>query len=161
MVINMTYSVSRVPWQQAAPLLKDVREKVFICEQRIPKKIEFDRKDKSAFHVLVCDDSSQEPIATGRISSSGQISRIAVVMKYRQAAIDKIIMQGIFRIAEELNLNEVYIYSPLECVSYFKQHHFYPVGSVFMEAGLPKQRMACAINLAKSDINQAKYYLNH
>lgn len=157
----MSYSVSRVQWQQAAPLLKDIREKVFICERRIPKKVEFDHNDNSAFHMLVCDDSSQEPIATGRISSKGEISRIAVVMEYRQASIDKVIIQGLFRIAEELLLNEVYIYSPLENVSYFAQHHFYPIGAVFMEAGMPKQRMACAIKTALADANRAKYYLNH
>jgi len=157
----MTYSVSRVEWQLAAPLLKNVREKVFICERRIPKKIEFDINDPSAYHMLVCDDSSQEPIATGRISPTGQISRIAVIMEYRQAAIDKIVIQGLLRIAEELSLNEVFIYSPLERVSYFTKHHFHPVGNVFMEAGMPKQRMACAINTAKSDANQAKYYLSH
>lgn len=157
----MSYSVSRVQWQQAASLLKDVREKVFVCERRIPKKIEFDINDRTAFHMLVCDDSSQEPIATGRISSSGQISRIAVVMEYRQAGIDKVVIQGLFRIAEELALDEVYIFSPLERVAYFREHHFYPVGSVFMEAGLPKQKMACAINTARADINQSKYYLSH
>ncbi|MBL4766058.1 MAG: hypothetical protein JKX67_12435 [Colwellia sp.] len=90
--------------------------------------------------MLVCDDNSQTPIATGRISSTGEISRIAVVMEFRQASLDKVIIQGLFRIAEELLLNEVYIYSPLESVSYFSQHHFYPVGAVFMEAGMPKQR---------------------
>lgn len=157
----MSYSVSRVPWQQAEPLLKDVREKVFICERRIPKKIEFDRNDNSAFHMLVCDDISQEPIATGRISSSGEISRIAVLMEFRQAAIDKIIMKGLFRIAEELSLDEVYIYSPLDRVSYFSKHNFYPVGAVFMEAGLPKQRMACPIKNAQECAHNAKYYLSH
>ncbi|MDX2370491.1 MAG: GNAT family N-acetyltransferase [Colwellia sp.] len=157
----MSYSVSRVQWKQAAPLLKDIREKVFICERRIPKNIEFDRNDSSAFHMLVCDDNSQKPIATGRISSTGEISRIAVVMEFRRASIDKVILQGLFRIAEELSLNEVYIDSPLEKVSYFTQHHFYPVGAVFMEAGMPKQRMACAIKTALADVEQAKYYLNH
>jgi predicted GNAT family N-acyltransferase len=150
-----------VQWQQAAPLLKDIREKVFICERRIPKEIEFDRNDNSAFHMLVCDDNSQTPVATGRISSTGEISRIAVVMEFRQASLDKVIIQGLFRIAEELLLNEVYIYSPLESVSYFSQHYFHPVGAVFMEAGMPKQRMACAIKTALADANQAKYYLNH
>jgi len=159
--MKMSYSVSRVPWQQAEPLLKDVREKVFICERRIPKKIEFDRNDNSAFHMLVCDDTSQEPIATGRISSSGEISRIAVLMEFRRAAIDKIVMRGLFRIAEELALSEVFIYSPLENVDYFSQHNFYPVGAVFMEAGLPKQRMACAIKNAQEFANEAKYYLSH
>lgn len=157
----MTYSVSRVEWQLAAPLLKNVREKVFICEKRIPKKVEFDINDSSAYHMLVCDDSSQEPIATGRITPSGQISRIAVIMEYRQAAIDKIVIQGLFRIADELSLNEVFIHSPLERVNYFSKHHFHPIGNVFMEAGMPKQRMVCAINMAKSEANQAKFYLSH
>ncbi len=157
----MSYSVSRVPWQQAEPLLKNIREKVFICERRIPKKIEFDHNDNSAFHMLVCDDISQEPIATGRISSSGEISRIAVLMEFRQAAIDKIIMHELFRIAEELALSEVYIHSPLDRVSYFSEHNFYPVGAVFMEAGMPKQRMACSIKSAQECANKAKYYLTH
>ena len=78
----MSYSVSQVAWQQAQPLLKNIREKVFICEKRIPKRIEFDRIDNTAFHILVCDDTSQQPIATGRISSSGEISRIAVLMEF-------------------------------------------------------------------------------
>ena len=159
MVIEMTYSISRVPWQQAAPLLKDIREKVFVCEMRIPKRIEFDINDRTAFHILVCDDKSQKPIATGRISATGQISRIAVVREYRQAAIDKIVMQGLFRIAEELALPEVFIFSPLERVDHFREHHFYPVGAVFMEAGLPKQCMACSITTARDDVNQTKYYL--
>ena len=157
----MSYSISRVQWQLAAPLLKNIREKVFICERRIPKNIEFDCNDNSAFHMLVCDDQSQEPIATGRISSSGEISRIAVVMEFRQAAIDKVVMAGLFRIAEELALDEVYIYSPLENVDYFQQHKFYPVGAVFMEAGMPKQRMACAMKSAQACASEAKYYLSH
>lgn len=157
----MSYSISRVAWQLAEPLLKDVREKVFICERRIPKKIEFDRNDHSAFHMLVCDDYSQEPIATGRISSTGEISRIAVLMEFRHEALDKVIMKGLFKIAEELSLNEVYIYSPLEEVNYFREHNFYPVGSVFMEAGMPKQRMACLIHHAQECADNAKYYLSH
>ena len=157
----MSYSVSRVPWQQAQPLLKDVREKVFVCERRIPKKLEFDHNDNSAFHILVCDDSSQEPIATGRISSSGEISRIAVLMEFRQKAIDKIIMKNLFNIAKELALDEVYICSPLERVDYFNKHNFYAVGTVFMEAGMPKQRMACSIEYAQECAANTKCYLSH
>ena len=40
----MSYSVSLgCNGNKPNPLLKDVREKVFVCERRIPKKIEFDR----------------------------------------------------------------------------------------------------------------------
>ena len=157
----MSYSISQVKWQQAAPLLKQIREKVFICERRIPKKIEFDQDDRSAFHMLVSDDKNQEPIATGRISPQGEISRIAVIMSYRSEKLDKFIMQGLFRIARELSLKEVFISSPLEKVSYFTQYEFFPIGAVFMEAGRPKQRMACSIIKAAEHADKTKYYLNH
>ena len=155
----MSYIISRVKWQQAAPLLKNIREKVFVCERRIPKKIEFDNGDRSAYHMLVCD--GQEPIATGRITPQGEISRIAVVMGYRNKKIDKFIMRGLFSIANELSLKEVFISSPLDKVSYFTEHEFYPIGSVYMEAGMPKQRMACSIDAVLKNIKTAKYYLNH
>jgi len=153
----MSFSISRVEWDLAAPLLKTVREKVFICEWRIPKKIEFDLKDKSAFHMLVCDDLTQEPVATGRILASGEISRIAVMMKYRKNSIDKIVLKGLISIAKDLKLNEVFIYSPLEFVNYFKQQNFSVNGAVFMEAGIPRQRMVCPLK----ELNMAKYYLVH
>ena len=157
----MSYSVSRVKWEQAAPLLKNIREKVFICEWRIPKNIEFDRNDCVAYHMLVCDDISQEPIATGRILPSGEISRIAVIIGFRQLHVDKVVLQGLFTIAKELDLNEVFINSPLESVDYFRAHRFCTVGAVFMEAGLPIQRMVCPIKSAIKEVNNAKYYLSH
>ncbi|QBG34400.1 GNAT family N-acetyltransferase [Litorilituus sediminis] len=157
----MSYSISRVNWQQAAPLLKNIREKVFICERRIPKKVEFDQHDASAFHMLVCDDTSQEPIATGRISPNGEISRIAVVSSHRAKNIDKVVLHGLFAIAQELSLKEVFILCPLEKVDYFIMHQFQPIGSVYMVAGRPKQRMACSIKTALEHASQAKYYLTH
>ncbi len=157
----MSYSMSQVKWQQAAPLLKEIREKVFVCERRIPKNIEFDQEDHTAYHMLVRDDNNQEPIATGRMSPKGVISRISVVMGYRSERIDKLIMQGLFRIAHKLTLKEVFILSPLEKVEYFTNHDFYPIGSVYMEAGMPKQRMACAITKAEAHAEKAKYYLSH
>ncbi|MCJ8321245.1 MAG: GNAT family N-acetyltransferase [Colwellia sp.] len=157
----MSYSVSRVKWEQAAPLLKNIREKVFVCEWRIPKHLEFDKNDRSAFHMLICDDITQEPIATGRILATGEISRIAVVMSFRRFDMDKVVLQGLFKIAKELNLDEVFIHSPLDTVDYFAKHHFFTVGSVFMEAGMPKQRMACGINQAIDNSALSKYYLIH
>ncbi len=157
----MTYSICQVRWQQAAPLLRNIREKVFVCERRIPRKVEFDRDDRTAYHMLVCDDISQEPIATGRISPQGEISRVAVVMGYRSKKIDKFIIRGLFKIAQQLTLKEVFISSPLDKVEYFTDHDFYPIGSVYMEAGIPKQRMACSILKAAAHAEEAKYYLSH
>jgi len=153
----MSLSVCRVQWDIAEQLLRNIREKVFICEWRIPRKIEFDSKDRQAFHILICDDFIQEPVATGRIMPTGEISRIAVLMSHRKQGLDKIVLKGLLRIAHELELNEIFINSPLEYVEYFRTCAFYTQGSVFMEAGIPRQRMACSVNQA----NSFKCYLSH
>ena len=128
----MSYTVSRVQWEQAAPLLKNVREQVFVCEWRIPKNIEFDQKDRYAFHILACKDTSQEPIGTGRILSTGEISRIAVLKSCRKDEVDKVILQALFDIAREMNLKEIFIYSPLGSIDYFRKFNFNTAGAVFM-----------------------------
>jgi predicted GNAT family N-acyltransferase len=153
----MSYSVCRVNWEQAAPLLRNLREKVFICEWRIPKKVEFDRKDRQAFHMLVCDDISQEPVATGRILPTGEISRIAVLNSYRKDEIVELVLSGLIEIAKELELKEVFINSPLENVHYFSQNSFQTAGAVYMEAGMPRQKMTCLIE----NLSVAKFYLSH
>jgi len=153
----MSYTVSRVQWEQAAPLLKNVREQVFVYERRIPKNIEFDRKDLFACHVLACHDKTQEPVGTGRILSSGEISRIAVLKYYRKDHVDKIILQALFKIAQEMDLKEIFIYSPLDAIDYFRKFNFDTAEAVFMEAGMPKQKMTCSL----SEVSPAKYYLSH
>ena len=153
----MSFSVSRVEWEMAAPLLRNVRERVFVCEWRIPKKVEFDRDDNKAFHILVCDDSSQEPIATGRILPSGEISRIAVLKPFRKNRLDEVVLSGLMKVAYELKLQEVYIQCPLSVVEYFREHCFTTEGGVYMEAGIPRQRMVCQLD----KIGKAKYYLSH
>lgn len=153
----MSFSVSRVDWEQAAPLLKSIREKVFICEWRIPKRIEFDQHDKYAFHMIVCDDESQEPIATGRILVTGEISRIAVLKHYRQYQIDKIVLNGLLKVAKEIGLSQVFVNSPLTKVAHYQENNFKIAGSVYMEAGIARQRLACPIG----KVAPVKCYLAH
>lgn len=153
----MSYTVSRVQWEQAAPLLKNVREQVFICERRIPKNVEFDQKDRFAHHVLACNNITQEPIGTGRILSTGEISRIAVLKPCRKDEIDKVILKVLFTIAREMKLKKIFIYSPLTSIDSFRSFNFSTSGAVFMEAGIPRQKMYCSLDSASF----AKYYLSH
>lgn len=153
----MSYTSCRVDWSVAEQLLRDVREKVFVCEWRIPQKVEFDRKDRQAYHILVCDDISQEPIATGRILPSGEISRIAVLMGHREQQVTELILKELKQIASELELKEVFISCPLHHVEHFTQLQFIPNGAVFMEAGIAMQQISCQL----ANLPQADYCLSH
>ena len=153
----MSYQINVVNWQQAKNQLTAVREKVFVYECRIPRRVEFDRHDRKAYHVLVTDQQSKEPIATGRITSQGEISRICVVISKRKSPVGKEVIDTLLNIARKNNLKEVYINSSLDAVDYFAKHNFRSIGAVFMEAGLPRQRMVCSL----SDVDFKRFYLSH
>lgn len=153
----MPYRLNVVKWQQAKNDLKFVREKVFVYERRIPPDIEFDKNDLVADHILVTDEKSCEPIATGRITQDGEISRICVVKSKRKTPIGKQIINELIKIAHKNNVNEVFINSALDAVDYFTRHNFKPKGTVYMEGGRPLQKMTCNLK----DIDFKRFYLSH
>ena len=119
----MGYLVDKVEWDIKKDMLQKIRERVFVYELHIPKHIEFDSLDKIALHVLVTDDANC-PIATGRLCKDGLIGRIAS-------------NQGIEEVSINCILNEV---------ERFKRNGFIQQGNVFMEAGIPRQRMQCPVS---------------
>lgn len=161
----MNITVSRVAWEQASSLLKNIREQVFICEWRIPQKIEFDMHDSEAVHMIACDDETQEPIATGRLLLSdgvnGEISRIAVLKPYRKYKVDKQILASLLNAAQELGLEQISINSPLTKVAHYQANHFSVVGNVYMEAGIARQKLVCPLNQFNKNCHCIKGYLSH
>jgi predicted GNAT family N-acyltransferase len=140
----MNYKTNRVKWSHSAKEIKEIREKVFVYEHRIPRTCEFDDKDQECEHVLLKNEDDIT-IATGRITNSGKISRIAVLMKFRQTDAAEKVIEQLLKIAHTKGLNKVFIDADLDSISYYKGQGFVPLGSVFMKAGVAKQRLACPV----------------
>ncbi|WP_199608778.1 GNAT family N-acetyltransferase [Flocculibacter collagenilyticus] len=141
----MTFKIQHVNWEQAHDQLCEVREKVFVCEYRIPKTIEFDNDDTLSEHVLLTEDSGK-PIATGRISPKGEISRIAVVLSHRDSDAAEVVLKKLMDIAKKIGVKQVSVNCELDDVKNYIQQGFRTSGSVYMEAGIPRQRLICPIN---------------
>ncbi|NVK25305.1 MAG: GNAT family N-acetyltransferase [Gammaproteobacteria bacterium] len=140
----MGYKTHKVDWNNKQKEIMQIREKVFICEYRIPPDIEFDHKDKRCKHVLITDE--KQVIATGRISTKGKISRIAVLQNYRNTEAPSQVINTLLNIAKERGLTSVALDTELHQVSTFQQQGFQTVSPVFMDSGIPKQTMACDIS---------------
>lgn len=139
----MTLIVKDVDWEKAKHRLSKIREKVFVCEWRIPKEYEFDKQDSKATHMLVLDDEQHE-IATGRLTSRGEIGRIAVVPQHRGPEVYQTLFGALISKANHLGLEKVFVLCELEGVDYYQKQGFEPVGTVFMDAGVARQKMACS-----------------
>ncbi|MEM6510753.1 MAG: GNAT family N-acetyltransferase, partial [Pseudomonadota bacterium] len=114
------------------------------CELHIPKDIEFDHLDKTAHHVLVTDECKC-PVATGRLCNDGLIGRIAVLPEHRNRSVYKSLLNYLVGMAEKQGCDCVSINCILNEVDRFKRNGFSADGLVFMEAGIPRQRMLCPI----------------
>ena len=152
----MTFKVKSVDWGKEKHRLSKLREKVFVCEWRIPKEYEFDQEDQASYHVLVMDDENNE-IATGRITPDGEIGRIAVVPRFRGPDVYQTLFHALLDIAKQHGLDDVSVQCELEGVEYYQQQGFRPVGTVYMDAGIPRQRMTCTIH----DFSLPKVELTH
>ncbi|MBI2380109.1 MAG: GNAT family N-acetyltransferase [Gammaproteobacteria bacterium] len=139
------FTVEEVCWKDAAEELSLVREKVFIAEQRLPRRLELDGRDCECRHVQArLDDGTV--IGTGRMLPSGHIGHIAVLLPYRGKGVGKALLAKLVEIARQENQSSIYLDCPLADILFYESQHFAPAGRVFMEAGIPHRRMALALN---------------
>ncbi|WP_144395556.1 GNAT family N-acetyltransferase [Pleionea sediminis] len=134
------FIVSEVSWNDACDLLKQVREKVFVLEQRVSTQIEIDGRDPVCYHVLV-KTKQGEPIGTGRLSPEGKIGRVSVLMPYRGLGLGSKILQALLNIADREQLSPVKLHAQIQAIDFYERHQFVANGPVFMEAGIPHQTM--------------------
>lgn len=134
------FTIEQSIWPDNAKLIQQLRETVFVIEQGVDKKIEWDGRDDQCLHVIAFSDSNV-PIATGRILPSGHIGRIAVLSVWRNKGVGAGILKKLIEVAQSSNLTKVYLNSQTHALEFYQRFGFISEGPVFMEAGIPHQRM--------------------
>src|ERR1017187_3108490 len=102
----MNFTISTVNWHDAEPLLRAVREAVFIREQGVPEELEWDGLDQDSHHVLALSNAGQA-IGCGRILPNAHIGRIAVVQDWRGKKVGTAIIEGLLAYASSRSYPEV------------------------------------------------------
>ncbi|WP_414827698.1 GNAT family N-acetyltransferase [Alteromonas sp. H39] len=141
----MTFRIENVDWMRGRDRLEKLREHVFVLEWRLPREAEFDEHDDSAFHVLIIGPGDT-PVATGRLTQQGEIGRVAVKRQYRSLRMYKRLFNALVSLAKAHDVPVLHVSCDLDSVNYHEKLGFTPNGPVFMEAGIPRQKMACDIN---------------
>ncbi len=138
----MAFTIQSVEWEKDKHRLKALREHVFVLEWRVPKANEFDGEDCSACHILIIGDND-EAIATGRLTRKGELGRIAVKRCYRTLPVYRALFAALIDAANKIKVPNIKVVCNLDSVSYHQSIGFVPEGQVFMESGVPRQRLVC------------------
>ena len=131
-----------VKWIDGLSQLKNIREKVFIQEQKVTPELEWDGMDENAMHFLVFKD--EEAIGCARavvIKNYMQLGRMAVLKEYRGQGIGSALLEKAMTIAKLNQLSAIYISAQCHAIDFYKKFGFEVKSDIYLDAEIPHRDM--------------------
>jgi predicted GNAT family N-acyltransferase len=136
----MNFTIHPVNWHDAEPLLRAVREAVFIREQGVSAELEWDGLDEDSHHMLALSNSGQA-IGCGRILPNAHIGRIAVMPEWRGKKVGTALLEGLMAYASSRGYPEVDLDAQVQALPFYERFGFVAEGDVFMDASIPHRKI--------------------
>ena len=127
--------VEIVKWIDGHAQLKNIREKVFIQEQRVTPELEWDGMDEKAIHFLVFKD--EEAIGCARaivIKSQMQLGRMAVLKEYRGQGVGSTLIEKAIVTAKLKQLSGIHISAQCNAINFYVKFGFEVMGDTYLDA---------------------------
>ena len=134
------FTVSLIGWHDGEPLLKPIREAVFIHEQGVPAALEWDGLDESCRHALALSLQG-DAIGCGRMLPDGHIGHIAVLPQWRKQKVGTAIVEALLDYARTHDYPQISVDVPPHYVPFYRNIGFVEQGKAPMDAGLPHIKM--------------------
>lgn len=123
----------------------NIREKVYIEEQKIDRKDEFDAFDDTSEHFLVFKEG--QAIGTGRYRDTKEgvkLERFAVLPEFRKKGAASILITSML---EHIKISgrgdkKLYLNAQLSAMPLYEKFGFTPEGDRFMECDIEHQKMS-------------------
>ena len=136
----MQFTIHPVTWHDGEPLLRAVREAVFIREQGVTAELEWDGLDEGSHHVLALSNAGQA-IGCGRILPNAHIGRIAVIPEWRGKKVGTAILEGLLAYASNRGFPEVDMDAQVHALPFYINFGFVAEGEEFMDANIPHRKI--------------------
>jgi len=134
------FTVSLVCWHDGEPLLRAIREAVFIREQNVPAELEWDGKDEECRHALALSTNG-DAIGCGRLMPNGHLGRMAVLPQWRGLKVGTAIIEALLDEARARGYKQVDVDAQTHAIPFYQKIGFVEHGKEFMDAGIPHKKM--------------------
>ena len=131
-----------VKWIDGLSQLKNIREKVFIQEQKVRPQLEWDGMDEKAIHFLVFNDKAAIGCARAIvIKDHMQLGRMAVLKEYRGQGIGSALIEKAMTTAKLNQLSAIYISAQCHAIDFYKKFGFEVTSDIYLDAEIPHRDM--------------------
>lgn len=134
--------IETISTKQQLNVALNIRDIVFVQEQKVAPDLEYDGLDHDAIHVI--GYLKDEPIATGRIrliDQSGKLERIAVLKQYRRKSYGTQIIEYMEQILQQQNYTKAILNAQTQAIDFYKNLGYKVVSDEFMDANIPHVTM--------------------
>ena len=146
--MSPAFAIRIIPWSEALPLARPVREKVFVEEQGVPRELEWDEWDERCEHA-VARDSKGRAIGTARLMPDGRIGRMAVLIEWRRRGVGAALLGALIALARERSMPRVTLHAQTHAAGFYRRFGFSERGGEFSEAGIAHVEMTLELSPAK------------
>ena len=117
-----------------------IRQNVFVKEQNISEKIEFDDENVDAKYFIAQYKNIFVGTARYRLTDYGiKLERFAVLKSYRNLGVGKKLALYILNSIKDKKL--IYLHAQESVIDFYSKLGFKRIGSQFLEAQIPHQKM--------------------
>jgi len=146
--VSLGFAIRILPWSEALPLARPVREKVFVYEQGVPRELEWDEWDERCEHAVACD-SKGRAIGTARLVPDGRIGRMAVLAQWRRRGVGAALLEALIALARERSMPYVTLHAQTRAAGFYRRFGFNERGGEFLEAGIAHVEMTLELSPAE------------
>ncbi len=139
------FTISLVSWHDGEPLLRAVREAVFMREQNVSAELEWDGLDDSCRHALALT-AKGDAIGCGRIlppknGAPARIGRLAVLPEWRNKMVGTGLLEALLDYARDMHYPEVTVNAQVQALPFYRRFGFAEESEEFLDAGMPHIKM--------------------
>jgi predicted GNAT family N-acyltransferase len=137
------FGVEDGSWTELAEPARQVRDEVFVGEQKVPREIESDEHDAVSRHVIA-RDADGGAIGTGRLlpqGNPGHIGRMAVLADWRGKGVGRALLERLLELAAASHMQHLALHAQTQAGGFYRRFGFVEEGPEFMEAGIPHRTM--------------------
>jgi len=134
MVEIISFSIVERP--DLADQANQIRQVVFVEEQNVDPKLEYDEFETDATHYLFFVEGQAVATARWRETSRGiKLERFASLKEYRNKGLGALMLEDILEDILPLG-KEIYLHSQLKAIPFYERHGFITEGEMFTEADI-------------------------
>ena len=119
----------------------DIRQKVFVEEQEVDPKEEYDEFEETSIHYLVFVDDKPVGTSRWRITKDGiKLERFAVLKEFRNVRAGRTVLLKVLDDVIPLN-KKIYMNAQVAAMNFYSREGFVAEGEMFTECNIDHYRM--------------------